>query len=321
MKRITLFTLLCITALLTSCKGGTSYWIDNPTNESITVFIDDTEYNIPAVSMIQTSVTYGKHQLRYNDQQLTFHNGGRTNDTPAIINPTQSNYVFHRQIFMDKSDDRATDEFAAWSLKTQSDSLTLSINDTITTIFVPFNVSNDLFISKADFDWKLTLGEPMPEGVRLTNPIVTRRNRQLLNDENYKAGKFQETIYKIYREEEFKEFFKQVSDDKIDFLLTKTPYAELPRTSIKLTTLDQVSDPVYIKELEKEVQKCKDWLNLKGGDSASKFKEVLFSSSKIKELQSKYLKEHPNDYSFNTAVRELDDQKRHFMRYQLNIVD
>lgn len=321
MKRITLFTLLCVVVLLTACNSGTSYWIDNPTNEPITVAIDETSYTIPSVSMLEVSVDYGKHQLKYNGQELTFHNGGRTNNTPAIINPTQSTYVFYRQCFMNKSDERATDEFAAWALKTQSDSVTLSINDTITTVFIPFNASNNIFLSKTDFDWKLTLGEPMPEGIQLNNPLVTRHNRSLLNDENYKAGKFQETIYKIYREEEFKEFFKEVSDDKIDFMLTKTPYSALPRTKIKLTTLGEISDPVYVKALEEEVQKVNDWFNLKGGDSASGFKETIFSSKAINALKSKYLEEHPKDFSFSEAARELESQKNYLMRYQLNIID
>lgn len=319
MNRLRILLLFCMTTFLISCSG-TSYWIDNPTNEAITVYIDDTAYNIPALSTIKTSVSYGKHQLKYDGQQLTFHNAGRTNDVPAMINPTQSTYVFYRQIFMNENDERATDEFAAWALKTQSDSLTLSINDTITTVFVPFNTSNNLFISKTDFDWQLMVGEPMPEGVKLTNPIVTRRNRGLMNDENYKAGKFQETIYKIYREDEFKEFFKQVSDDKIDFLLTKTPYAELPRASVKLTTLDQISDPAYVKELEDKIQKCNSWFELKGKDSTSKFNEY-FDLTEIDKLRSKYLQEHPNDYSFSNAVRELENQRSYFLRYQLNIVD
>lgn len=321
MNKITSLLLLCGAFLLSSCKSGTTYWIDNPTHKPITVSIDETSYTIPAVSMLEVSVDYGKHQLKYDDQELTFHIGGRTNDTPAIINPTQSTYVFYKQIFMNSDDERATDDFAAWALKTQSDSVTLSINDTITTVFIPFKASNNIFLSKTDFDWKLTLGEPMPEGIQLTNPLVTRHNRSLLNDENYKAGKFQETIYKIYREEEFKAFFKEISDDKIDFLLTKTPYANLPRTKISFTTLGEIADPTYVKELEAEAKKVEDWFNLKGGDSATGFKEIIFNSKGTDALKSKYLIEHPKDYSFSKAVRELEDQKNYLMRYQLNIVD
>lgn len=321
MKQTTLFALLCLLTLFTSCSSGTSYWIDNPTNNPITVQIDETSYNIDPVSMIEVNLEYGKHQLKYDGQELTFHNGGRTNNTPAIINPTQSVYVFYKQCFMNENDERATDEFAAWSLKTQSDSITVTINDTIVRIFVPFRASNNLFISKADFDWKLTLGEPMPEGIKLTNPLVTRRNRSLLNDENYKAGKFQDTLYKIYREDEFKEFFKHISPDKIDFLLEKEAYKDLPRFRIKLTKASNINDPKYAKELEKEVEKCENWLDLKGSSSASEFKTIFFSNSSLKSLQTKYLEEHPNDYSFNEAVRELESQKALLMKYQLNIVD
>lgn len=220
MNRLRILLLFCMTTFLISCSG-TSYWIDNPTNEAITVYIDDTAYNIPALSTIKTSVSYGKHQLKYDGQQLTFHNAGRTNDVPAMINPTQSTYVFYRQIFMNENDERATDEFAAWALKTQSDSLTLSINDTITTVFVPFNTSNNLFISKTDFDWQLMVGEPMPEGVKLTNPIVTRRNRGLMNDENYKAGKFQEPSTKYIERMNLKSSLNRLAMIKSIFYLRK----------------------------------------------------------------------------------------------------
>lgn len=321
MKQTLLFTLLCLIGVFTSCSSGTTYWIDNPTNEAITVYIDETSYVIPPVSMIEAKVEYGKHKLKYDGQELTFHNGGRTNNTPAILNPTQSVYVFYKQIFMNENDDRATEEFAAWALKTQSDSITISVNDTIMRLFVPFRASNDLFISKADFDWKLTLGEPMPEGIMLTNPIVTRRNRGLLNDENYKAGKFQDTLYKIYREEEFIEFIKLLSDDKIDFLLDKKDYKDLPRFKFELPKTDNISDDKYIKGLENEIKRCEDWLNLTGGSSASEFKTVFFSSPSLEALKKEYLEEHPKDFSFNEAVRNLESQKTHLMRYQLNIID
>lgn len=321
MKQLILLSLLCFTGLFTSCNTSSNpYWIDNPTNDPITVYIDDTAYDIPPITKLEIDLAYGKHQLKFNNQELTFHNGGRTNKGQAIINPTQSTYIFYKQLFMNENDERATDEYASWALKTQSDSIRLKVNDTITTIFVPFQASNNIFISKSDFDWKYNLDEPMPEGLTLTNPIITRNNRQLANDPNYQAGKFQETIYKIYREQEFKDFIAQVSEDKLTFLLEKTPYADLPKVKIQLTKLNDITDPEYRKALEGQVQEFNQWLDMKGSKSTDGFKDVLMGQQ-LNKLKSEFLNKHPQDYSFNQAVAEFEEQKNLFMRFQLNIIE
>lgn len=321
MKKLILLCLVSLSVLFTSCNtSSTPYWIDNPTSEVITVYIDDTAYDIPAVSKIEIDLEYGKHQLKYNGQELTFHNGGRVNKEQAIINPTQSNYIFYKQLFMNENDERATEEYTSWALKTQSDSIRLKVNDTITTLFVPFQASNNIFISKSDFDWKYNLDEPMPEGLALTNPIITRNNRQLANDPNYQAGKFQETIYKIYREQEFKDYIKQVSDDNLVFLLEKTPYNNLVKSKLELTKINNIKDPEYKKALEEHVQEFNQWLDAKGSKSTDGFKTVLMGS-KLRDLKSEYLHKHPDDYSFNQAVNEFEEQKNIFMRYQLNIIE
>lgn len=321
MKKIVLLGLLCLSALFTSCDfSSTSYWIDNPTKEPITVYIDDQAYEIPAQTKIAIDLAFGKHQLKYKDQSLWFHNGGRVNSSTDIINPTQGNYVFYKQLFMDKNDARATKEYEEWAIHVQSDSLRLSINDTIMTLFVPFQVSNKIFISKSDFDWKYTLDEPMPDVVDLSNPIVTRRNRQLLDDPNYQAGRFQETVYKIFREQEFFDFIREVNQDQVVFLEEKKPYAELPKVKIELTQMENVKGEKYKQALEDRLAGFHAWLNMKGSKSSKGFKDFFFSSQ-LNELRTAYLAEYPDDYSFNQATNELNEQLSVFMRYQLNIID
>ncbi|KZE75226.1 hypothetical protein AV926_17170 [Myroides marinus] len=321
MKKLILLSLLFISTLFTSCNTSSNhYWIDNPTNEPITVYIDDTAYEIPAMTKIEIDLEYGKHQLKYNGQELTFHNGGRVNKEQAIINPTQSTYVFMAHKFINENDERATDEYIQWAQKVQSDSLRLKVNDTITTIFVPFKITNQLFIKKGDFDWQYNIEEPMPEGITLSPPIITSRNRSLQNDPNYQAGKFQETLFKLYREQEFKDYVKQASDDKIEFLLEKTPYAELPKLKIELTKLKDITDPEYKQKLEDHVHLFYQWLDMKGSKSTTGFKEVLMGQQ-LTTLRSEFSKKHSDDYSFNQATNEFDDQMTPFMRYQLNIID
>ncbi|MEC4113547.1 hypothetical protein VSO92_05425 [Myroides pelagicus] len=321
MKKLIIFNLLFVSTLFASCNTSSNhYWIDNPTDAPITVYIDDTVYDIPAMTKIDIDLEYGKHQLKYNGQELTFHNGGRTNKGQAIINPTQSTYVFMAHKFINQNDERATDKFVEWALKTQSDSLRLKINDTITTLFVPFKATNQLFLSKSDYNWDYNIEEPMPEGITLSNPIVTRQNRSLLNDPNYQAGKFQETLFKLYREQEFKDFIKQYSNEKIEFLLEKTPYAELPKRKIALTKLKDITDAEYQQKLEGQVKLFDQWLDLNGSQSTEGFKEVLLSQE-LNTIKADFLKKYPKNYSFNQATNEFNTQKQPFMQYQLNIID
>ncbi|WP_413512060.1 hypothetical protein [Myroides odoratus] len=321
MKKIILFKLLCLSLLFISCNSSSSsYWMDNPTQDPITVYIDEQVYEIPANTKIKIDLEFGKHQLKYKDQKLTFHNGGRVNKSQAIINPTQSNYVFYKQLYMDTKDERSTDDFAAWALQTQSDSIRLVVNDTIRTLFVPFQVSNQVFISKSDFDWKYNIDEPMPKEVDLSNPIVTRKNRQLLKDSNYQAGRFQETVYKIYREQDFFAFIQEVSKDKIAFLVEKIPYANLPKEKVVLTKVNEIKDATYKKAIEQRMDEFNQWLDMKGSQSTSGFKDFFFSQ-KIPDLRTSFLNQYPGDFSFNQATNELNEQLNVFVLHQLNIIE
>jgi len=196
----------------------------------------------------------------------------------------------------------------------------LMVNDTLMTLFVPFQVSNQVFISKSDFNWKYNIDEPMPKTVDLSNPLVTRSNRQLLDDPNYQAGRFQETAYKIYREQDFFDFIAEVSDDKIAFLVEKIPYSDLPKAKIVLTKVGNIKDEKYKKAIANHVEEFEQWLDMKGSKSSTGFKDFFFSQT-INDLRSQYLKEHPNDYSFNEATNELNEQLNVFMLYQLNSIE
>lgn len=277
MKKMILFSMLCLSVLVMSCDSNTtSYWMDNPTSDPITVYIDDQAHEIPAKTKIALDLPFGKHQMKYQDQVLTFHNGGRVNQSQAIINPTQSNYVFYKRLFIDLNDERSTDDFIAWAIQSQSDSLRFVVNDTLMTLFVPFQVSNDVFISKGDFDWKYNIDEPMPDQVNLVSPMITRRNRQLRNDSNYQAGRFQETIYKIYREQDFIDFVQEVGEDKIAFQLEKTPYAKLSKAKLTLTKLATVKDEKYRKAIEDRVAGFEQWLEKRGVSQLRDLKTISF---------------------------------------------
>ncbi|MDM1466717.1 hypothetical protein HX045_08080 [Myroides odoratimimus] len=322
MKKLILSCLVCISTLFTSCNTSSNhYWLDNPTNEPITVYIDHTAYEIPAMTKLDIDLEYGKHQLKYNGQELIILNAGKVNKGKVIINPTQSTYVFMAHKFINENDERATDEYIKWAMKQHNDSLRLKINDTITTIFVPFKVTNKLFIDNSEYNWQYNIEEPMPEGITLSPPIITSRNRSLQNDPNYQAGQFQETLFKIYREQEFKDYLKTSSDDKIEFLIEKTPYAELPKFKLELTKINNIKDPEYKIALDQQIREFYEWLDMKGSKSTSGSKALSRSYYEFKKKKSEYLNKYPKDFSFNEAVNEYEDQINEITYKDLTILD
>lgn len=320
MRKLLFLPLLCLGLLVMACQPSSNrYTIDNPTDQAISVCIDQTAYDIPANSKLDVDIKYGKHTLKYLDQQVNFHNGGRVNNSTAIINPTQSSYVFLKTLYVDKNDPRATPEFIAQATKMLSDSLQLSINDTLMKLFVPFQVSNKLFIHKTDFDWDFGLDQDLPQEMLLSSPLVTWQNRHLLEDKNYQQGKFQESANKLFREQEFKDYLSQFQDDKIDFIVTKLPYNELPIVSVSLVTVQNIEDPLFAKAINDNLAQFYQWQDANGSNSVQGFKDYFFSSH-LRDMEAEFRDKYPKTYTFPESVRELQEQVNPFLLYQLNII-
>ncbi|MHC5352804.1 hypothetical protein ACYSNX_01195 [Myroides sp. LJL115] len=320
MRSLLFLPLLCLGLLLMACQPSSNqYTIDNPTDQAISVYIDQTAYDIPANSKLDVDIKFGKHTLKYLDQEVNFHNGGRVNNSTAIINPTQSSYVFLKTLFVDKNDSRATPEFIAQATRILSDSVQLSFNDTITKLFVPFKVSNQLFIQKTDFDWDFGLDQDLPQEMLLNSPLVTWQNRHLLEDKNYQQGKFQQSANKLFREQEFKDYLSQFQDDKIDFIITKLPYNELPKVSVSLVTVQNIEDPLFAKAINDNLAQFYQWQDAKGSSSVQGFKDYFFSSH-LRDMEVEFRDKYPKTYTFPESVRELQEQVNPFLLYQLNII-
>ena len=97
MKRIQSFKLsfICSMAIfiLASCSGGATYWIDNPTNNEITVTIDGKDPIKLAPNefkKMENTIKQGKHTMKVDDgNEIAFD----LDKNHIILNPTLSTYV------------------------------------------------------------------------------------------------------------------------------------------------------------------------------------------------------------------------------------
>lgn len=81
-------------------KGAT--YIDNPSDKSITVLIDDKSYQVPAGQFVKAEVSLGTHKLSCRETGIA--NETLTVDPckQGVINPTKSKYVVYNIIYTEK---------------------------------------------------------------------------------------------------------------------------------------------------------------------------------------------------------------------------
>lgn len=326
LKTAPLFNILLISILsllLSGCLSQSTshnFWVDNPTNREIIVKIDEQKYEIPAKSGIYTNLTWGKHALTYNNETLHFFvQDNRSNQ--SFINPTQSNYVIFRMIYIDDNDSRATEEYIDWLSNTNNHKITIAVNGVEEEVIMPFSVQNEIFIEPTKEYWDYFLDEALPEDLVLYSPVITRRNRQLLNDPNYQAGRFQTTKKKIYREQEFiaEHLQELIPEAQLQFILEKRSYADHQPFKIALTTIEAVQGEEYQNYLHNLEQDTNRLFQETDPKVVVDLKEKLISVKATlaqNEMRSQYLAEktiqtansQEIDYAFNAATYEYNDQ-------------
>lgn len=161
------YFIISLAVLLTSCDYNNTvrpktFWMDNPTSSSITVVIDETNYELPANSGVNVELNFGKHSMTYNGETINF--VVKPNDQNCVINPTLSNYIFFNEIYVvEGKEDKAAAEYE----KTKDAYLYPLVLENNDTISVPFKViQNTLFIEQYQYYWHFGVTEPYTD-VRL----------------------------------------------------------------------------------------------------------------------------------------------------------
>ena len=311
MRSINIYLSLFLISLLfsfNSCttKSSAEHWIDNPTDKEIVINIDGTDITIPAQSGINYNFEFGKHTLTYNGSSVNFM--AKPPMMACIINPTQSNYIFYKNMYVNEADERATESYMAWLKKQISSETTIILNDSLQTMPLPFQIVNDLFIEEINYNWDYYLEETIPANVVLRDALVTKRNRSLADDPNYQAGKFQTVKSKIFRETEFLDYLKESGvEDNIQFPKNIVRYEELPKVKMATINLDSIACPPGKEAVELALEHWDRLLTLKGTDFAKEYEIVsnLRHNVLTQSLEIRCEKEYDGDYSAKAAMTKV----------------
>jgi len=153
LKRLSILALLF--ASLCGCNSDGApleFLIDNPTDSSITLSIDDHDYPVAANAETPVQLSPGEHHLRserLGDVRVIVYARQRG----GLINPTLSDYVVVINVYA--IDEDKAKHFGARNVRVEFGDIAFH---------GPFKKTHDLFIDK---DWSFGVHEPFPDVLRV----------------------------------------------------------------------------------------------------------------------------------------------------------
>ena len=186
MKKILLALMLTILFVACGGSGKSTFTLDNPSDEKITVTIDGKEHSLDAKTHEKVELTVGEHTVENDKYKVIF--TVYSDSKGGIINPTGYPYIKERRVY---------------SVKETTQSGTAMDEDFIIDDYIftgPFSVTYDFIIDRSygqgargKGDWDYDLFEPFPETISMDRDV---------------------NIYsKMYNKNEFLEMVQEFSPD------------------------------------------------------------------------------------------------------------
>ena len=186
MKKILLALMLTILFVACGGSGKSTFTLDNPSDEKITVTIDGKEHNLDAKTHEKVELTFGEHTVENDKYKVIF--TVYSDSKGGIINPTGYPYIKERRVY---------------SVKETTQSGTAMDEDFTIDDYIfsgPFSVTYDFIIDRSygqgargKGDWDYDLFEPFPETISMDRDV---------------------NIYsKMYNKNEFLEMVQEFSPD------------------------------------------------------------------------------------------------------------
>ena len=186
MKKILLALMLTILFVACGGSGKSTFTLDNPSDEKITVTIDGKEHSLDAKTHKKVELTVGEHTVENDKYKVIF--TVYSDSKGGIINPTGYPYIKERRVY---------------SVKETTQSGTAMDEDFIIDDYIftgPFSVTYDFIIDRSygqgargKGDWDYDLFEPFPETISMDRDV---------------------NIYsKMYNKNEFLEMVQEFSPD------------------------------------------------------------------------------------------------------------
>ena len=186
MKKILLALMLTILFVACGGSGKSTFTLDNPSDEKITVIIDGKEHSLDTKTHEKVELTVGEHTVENDKYKVIF--TVYSDSKGGIINPTGYPYIKERRVY---------------SVKETTQSGTAMDEDFIIDDYMftgPFSVTYDFIIDRSygqgargKGDWDYDLFEPFPETISMDRDV---------------------NIYsKMYNKNEFLEMVQEFSPD------------------------------------------------------------------------------------------------------------
>lgn len=186
MKKILLALMLTILFVACGVSGKSTFTLDNPSDEKITVTIDGKEHSLDVKTHEKVELTVGEHTVENDKYKVIF--TVYSDSKGGIINPTGYPYIKERRVY---------------SVKETTQSGTAMDEDFIIDDYIftgPFSVTYDFIIDRSygqgargKGDWDYDLFEPFPETISMDRDV---------------------NIYsKMYNKNEFLEMVQEFSPD------------------------------------------------------------------------------------------------------------
>ncbi|MCX8712040.1 hypothetical protein J3U66_01480 [Gilliamella sp. B2969] len=294
MEKIKYILVFFCSIALAGCfeKNTLDRLIDNPTASDIKLIIDGTELTIPAKSEVNYSFEYGKHTMTYNNDSINFIIKPAKFGGTTIINPTQSNYILHTNVYVTSAMKESESDKV---IEKQINNIPIIINGEVTEIPLTAKLINDVFIDQQDYDWDYGLDQDLPEE-------ITR--------EMSKNYAYSETLTKLYRESEYIKLLKQDDiEEEISFPYQPKKFSEISSThffpTVDLNAIECEPGREYIKNLYDQWQHL---FTLKGGDFVSKYNKLMDDSDfdKQKQLENICNNQIDPNRTYHTAMTDYN---------------
>ncbi|WP_338984408.1 hypothetical protein [Fusobacterium nucleatum] len=164
MKKILLALMLTILFVACGGSGKSTFTLDNPSDEKITVTIDEKEHSLEAKTHEKIELTVGEHSVENDKYKVTF--TVYSDSKGGIINPTGYPYIKERRVYSVKE---TTQSGTAMDEEFKIDDYIFS---------GPFSVTYDFIIDRSygqgargKGDWDYDLFEPFPETISMDRDV------------------------------------------------------------------------------------------------------------------------------------------------------
>lgn len=164
MKKFLLALVLSILFVACGGSGKSSFTLDNPSDEKITITIDGKEHSLEARSHEKLELTAGEHTVENDRYKVTF--TVYSDSKGGIINPTGYPYLKESRVYAVEG---STESGVTRDVDFEIDGF----------VFVgPFTVTNDFIIDRSygnsasgKGDWDYDIFEPFPETITMERQV------------------------------------------------------------------------------------------------------------------------------------------------------